>query len=599
MKVDVMQTQSRRRTKLPCPAGEVDPRSSILDPRSSMLHSRSAILAACATAALLYLGYFPVACGWLGWIALVPLLALVRSPARPRTVYLAAYLAGLLFFWPVLQWMRVADWRMYFTWAMLATYCAVYFPAGVWLLRRLDGATRLPLTVTLPLVWTGLEYVRAHLMTGFPWYFLGHTQHDWLPAIQIADLGGAYAVTFVVAAVNGLVFELLASRGRFRSWFALPAAAPRRPAAAWQAAAVAVLVAATLGYGVYRLGQEDFAAGPRVALVQGNLDQRIRNAASGGADEAARTMVRHYEDLSDLAAERRPDLIVWPETSYPGWWYEMPAGRPDRESRDLAALVARNWRTNVLLGLPAATREDRSAPELRYNSALLVCPDGTTAGRYDKMHRVPFGEFVPLRDWLPFMDRLAPYDFDYSIRAGEQWTHFPLGRYTFGALICYEDTDPYLARQYVAPGGEGAVDFLVNISNDGWFNGTSEHEEHLAVCRFRAVECRRSVVRAVNMGVSAVIDPNGRVLAPQATMHDDVHVWEVEAGASGLPPARWAEFKKTQGVLTAAVPIDRRPSLYAACGDWLPAGCWVALIACYTIGRGFGGPSRTGSATQP
>src|SRR5205823_1156060 len=157
MKVHVMQTQSRRPTLPPRPAGQVEAQPSILDPRSSILHSRSALLAACATAALLYLGYFPVACGWLGWVALVPLLALVRSPARPRVVYLAAYLAGLLFFGPVLQWMRVADWRMYFTWAMLATYCAVYFPAAVWLLRRLDRATRLPLTMTLPLVWTGLE----------------------------------------------------------------------------------------------------------------------------------------------------------------------------------------------------------------------------------------------------------------------------------------------------------------------------------------------------------------------------------------------------------------------------------------------------------
>src|SRR5262245_28132884 len=226
MKVRLMKAQSRRRTKPPRPAGEIDP-SSAPDRRSSVPAPRVPMLAAPAASLLRWLGYCPVACGWFGWVALVPLLALVRSAARPRAVYLAAYLAGLLFFWPVLQWMRVADWRMYFTWAMLATYCAAYFPAAVWLLRRLDRATPLPLTVTLPLVWTGLEYVRAHLMTGFPWYFLGHTQHDWLPAIQISDLGGAYAVTFVVAAVNGLVFELLTGRGWFRTLFALPAEAAR------------------------------------------------------------------------------------------------------------------------------------------------------------------------------------------------------------------------------------------------------------------------------------------------------------------------------------------------------------------------------------
>jgi apolipoprotein N-acyltransferase len=173
------------------------------------------------------------------------------------------------------------------------------------------------------------------------------------------------------------------------------------------------------------------------------------------------------------------------------------------------------------------------------------------------MHRVPFGEYVPLRDWLPWMNAFAPYDFDYSIRAGEHFTRFPLGAYRFGVVICYEDTDPYLARQYVRPGDEPAVDFLLNLSNDGWFNGTSEHEEHLAICRFRAVECRRSVARAVNMGISAVIDGNGRVTA--------------------LPGPTWAESKKVAGVVTATIPIDRRGSLYSLWGDWLPVACWLLL----------------------
>lgn len=143
------------------------------------------------------------------------------------------------------------------------------------------------------------------------------------------------------------------------------------------------------------------------------------------------------------------------------------------------------------------------------------------------------------------------------------------------------------------------MDFLVNVSNDGWFNGTAEHEEHLAVCRFRAVECRRSVLRAVNMGVSAVIDPNGRVLAPkllatgnfppsaseEGTEESDPNretfqIWEVPAeGAEALPPGRWQEFKKVAGVLTAVVPVDRRTSLYAAWGDWLPWACWLVLGA--------------------
>jgi apolipoprotein N-acyltransferase len=220
---------------------------------------------------------------------------------------------------------------------------------------------------------------------------------------------------------------------------------------------------------------------------------------------------------------------------------------------------------------------------LRYNSSVLILKDGTPAGRYAKMHLVPFGEYLPLRDSVPWMKALSPYDFDYSVTPGEKQTRFALGKYRFGMVICYEDSDPYLARQYARPeGGEPPVDFLVNTSNDGWFDGTSEHEEHLVVARFRAIECRRPLLRAVNMGISAVIDGNGRVLEPGTKWISinggKVPMWEVPAdGAAPLPLSRWHEFKKAPGVLTAVVPVDGRFSLYAAWGDWLPWTCWVAV----------------------
>jgi apolipoprotein N-acyltransferase len=531
------------------------------------------LVPALATGLLLWLSYFPLSCGWLGWVALVPLLCLVRTPARPWKIYLGAWLAGLVFFWASLQWMRVADYRMYATWAGLATACSAFFPAGIWFIRRLDRYTRLPLVFTVPVAWTALEFTRAHLFTGFPWYFLSHTQHAFLPMIQIADLGGAYTVTFVLAAGNALMFELLVTQGWFRVSFGLPSESSRtKPLVLLShAAAFVVLLAGTLAYGMWRLSQNDFTAGPVVALLQGNVDQRIRNAAT--ADQEAKeveTILRDYVELSDEAVSRqpRPALIVWPETSYPRYWAdklpevpasEVPPGwqRATAGSRQFAEDVARRWKTNVLLGLNVVAL-GRNEQLVRFNSALLVSDQGKVEGRYDKIHRVPFGEYVPLRDWLPWMNKFAPYDFDYSIRAGDQQTRFALGPYHFGVLICYEDTDPYLARQYGHAEGKGPpVDFLLNISNDGWFDGTSEHEEHLAICRFRAVECRRAVARAVNMGISAVIDPNGRIIA--------------------LPGASWKESKKVAAVLTATIPIDHRISLYALWGDWLPWGCWLVI----------------------
>jgi apolipoprotein N-acyltransferase len=467
----------------------------------------------------------------------------------------------------------------------------------------------------MPVAWIALEYLRGHLMSGFAWYYLGHSQHDFLPLIQVADVAGAYGVSFAVAAVNAVLFELLVLAPGFRRLIGLPDAAVRMPPRrlAWQALAVAGLLIGMLTYGAYRLGQDDFAAGPRVALIQGNLDQRIRNAVHSklGRDDAIRFMFDHYRTLCNqaMAQQPAPDLIVWPETSYPEEWLiaapEMP---PEHVPRDLHGIdwvaetdyswravvrkTAESWPTHVLLGIGARVLETDETMH-RYNSALLVRPDGQVGGRYGKIHRVPFGEYVPLREALPWMKTFAPYDNDYSLTPGRQLTRFALPAngqtYHFGVAICYEDTDPYLARQFAReddaepladrlhrwffdwgrpqfPVGTGqpAVDFLVNISNDGWFDGSCEHQEHLAICRFRAVECRRTVARAVNMGISAVIDGNGRLVA--------------------LPRPSWEGSKKVADVLTAAMPLDRRSSFYAAWGDWLPWTC--ALIIGMAVIRG-------------
>jgi apolipoprotein N-acyltransferase len=581
------------------------------------------LLPALFSAGLLWLCYFPVAWGWLGFVALVPLLCLVRSEGRARNIYWSAWAGGLLFFWPVLQWMRVADFRMYFTWAMLATYCSLYFPAAIYLIRKLDRGTSLPLVVTVPVVWTALEFLRSFLLTGFAWYYLGHTQHAFLPMIQIADVAGAYGVTFLLAAVNAWLFELLFSQAWFRQFFVLgfrfsvfsfrkenagqtvlpenrkPKTENRSSWLTIQGLAVFLAIAAALFYGFWRLNQEDFLPGPRVALLQGNIPQQIRNAADlANKAEAQLDINKHYLDLCRVALrqEPRPDLLVWPETSFPNRWYDVSAKLPPQKIpqewverganiQALIRLMAQTMKTNSLLGVNARVLNENGDSD-QFVSALLVTSDGNWDQRYDKIHRVPFGEFVPFKDWPligAVMNYFAPYEDGYEVRQGEHLTRFKLGKHHFGVLICFEDTDPFMARQYGRQDADGPpVDFLVNASNDGWFDGTSEHDEHLAICRFRAIECRRAVARSVNMGISAVIDSNGKVLQPRLFGHSGSYQsWEVveENGqVPELPPGRWSDFKKVPGVVGATIPIDSRVSLYAYLGDWLPWTC-LGVIA--------------------
>lgn len=548
------------------------------------------------TGALLWVCYFPVAWGWLAWVALVPLLGLVRSPARRRVVYLNAWIGGLVFCLATMQWMRVADPRMYFTWIFLAIYCSLYFPLALYLTRFLDRRTPVPLIVSVPVVWTALEFLRSTLGGGFSWYLLGHTQHSLLPLIQIADVTGAYGVSFAVAAVNALLFEILWSRPGLRGWIAGPDTSPRWGRLALLAQGLVVLaglVGSTV-YGFQQLGRDSMVPGPRIALIQGNLDQRLRNDSEIDRD-AARRVANHFIELSDLAARFHPDLIVWPETSYPDDFVIEADGSLSKHSRETARRMASRWQTNILVGLNVQQLDEEDRPR-RYNSAVLIDRKGQYGGRYDKIHRVPFGEYVPLRDWLPWMNNFAPYDFDYSVWPGQEYTRFRLvesaskRQFSFGGLICYEDTDGEVARPYGGGDGQAPVDFVLNISNDGWFDGTSEHDQHLAICRFRAVECRRCVARSVNMGISAIIDANGRVLRPEALPLPEAkfdaedHVWTVplrRGQMQELPESEWHQFKKVPGVLLAVISVDSRSSFYAVWGDWLPWTCWIVLGAAF------------------
>jgi apolipoprotein N-acyltransferase len=562
-------------------------------PRRSLPEALRVYAPPLATALLLWLSFFPVDWGWLGWVALVPLLTLIARP-DPRRVCWAAFLGGLLFALPALQWIRLASAPMYFAWIGLALVIGVQFALFVGVTRRLTLRAGVPLLLAAPVVWTFLEYLRANITIGFAWYYLGHTQHEFLAVIQLADLFGAYGVSFLVMLVNVALFQML------HAWWGAAGTqrcVPATVAASWLL--VAALVAAALGYGFWRLGQDTFEAGPRLALVQGNLPQYLKN--TNDPDTQARVN-RHFDDLAIQAArtEPKPDLIVWSETSFRDWWIRVapeliPVGSggmaywsagnnrfllpPElawpgvpaewqfehRRSGRILFDKARAWQVPTLLGLNARVLEP--AGDRKYNSALLVDAGGMELDRYDKIYILPFGEFIPLRATIPLMEWLSPYDHDYSIEAGTRYTVFTLPgerAYRFAVLICYEDSVPHLPPKFLRhPDGGQPPEFFINISNDGWFKGSSEHEQHFAVARFRAVECRRAVARAVNMGVTGIIDGNGRIVA--------------------LPGPTWADSKNRTAIVVANVPLDRRTSRYVDWGD-RPLGALWALVGLWWLG---------------
>jgi apolipoprotein N-acyltransferase len=530
---------------------------------------------------LLWASFFPLNLGPLAFVALVPWLALVRAEGVNRwRRYLAAFVGGLCFFVPALQWIRVAHPAMYASWIVMAVYCSLYFVLALYLLRRLDKLTGLPLAFTVPVVWVALDYCRAHFPTGFPilanvngqrligfgWYMLGYTQHATAPLIQLADLGGVYLVTALLAAFNGAVHDWMIRQAWLRRvLFGYPPDARigffREM---WVAASVTLALIASVAYGITRLQHPEFLEGPRVAALQGNLEQDVKM-------DNEKKLFGDYTELSRRAAARA-DLIVWPETCCPHPWSSFTGDATSDYSKGKVAELQREffekdtagvWKRPTLVGL--TTYEVDGGELFRYNSALMITPDLKVQGRYDKIHLVPFGEYVPCGETFPWLQTFTPYKGNYSCKPGERLTRFPLvvgnTEYTFGVLICYEDSEPLLARQYVT---SEPVDFLVNISNDGWFKGTEEHEQHLATCRFRAVECRRTVVRAVNMGISAFIDPDGKVYE--------------------LPGDSWSQSKRMEEVVVGKVKLDARGSYYAEYGDWLPGLCW-ALIAIAMLAR--------------
>lgn len=533
-----------------------------------------AVACGAAAGALLYAAFPPLDLPGLVWVALAPLLALVEWPGLSRRArYAGAWLGGLVFWVGSLVWIWELHPSAWLGWLTLGVYQSLFWPIFVFVARTVGRMTRAPLVVAAPLAWVAVDYVQAFLLSGFPWYYLAHAQFRNLPLIQVSDLFGAWAVTGLIVAANVAVLRVVeAARG-------LGDGSGRIGARLATPLAVAALLAATFGYGAWRLGTSRFEPGPRVALLQSNLRQALKQSLD------SEKILEMYAALITDAFERggggapgAVDLYLWPETSFPYGYVRIEPGLAgaagEAAARQLnAETTLADWQERErfvreqlnawvdVVGSPMLIGtllfELTSGGATRTNVALWLDPGGAEPRIYRKLHLVPFGEYIPLLDVVPWIRRLAPYDERTTPRLiggdGPRW--FDSRGVRYAPTICFEDTLPHLSRRFFTEVPDGKEpDVILDQSNDGWFNGSAEHDMHLASAVFRAVELRAPLARAVNMGYSAAVDGDGRIIALQP--------------------------KKTEGSPVVALPLDGRSSLYIRIGDLIAQVCViVAFVA--------------------
>jgi apolipoprotein N-acyltransferase len=533
---------------------------------------------ALGSALLLILAFPSFNQAWCAWVALVPWLVALRA-WRPAEAFRWSWLTGVVFFLGSMWWMIVlrafAGPMALVGWIVLCAYLALFFGLFGWGVVAAGGLTRqdhrpiggraLPswwgrwlFLLWVPALWVALEYARSHVLSGFGWNLLAYSQTPWVAMIQLADVTGAWGVSCVIVLVNVAIAEVVAA-----------GMASRLREALLPVGCAAGVVGAVLAYGIWRMPQVAGAETARVAVVQGNIPQQQK------WDEAFREpILERYETLTREAAAGHPQLIVWPETAVPGY-----LGLEEPLTQRLAHL-AREVATPLLIGAPMARRQ---GPIWRAtNSAALISPErGFTGQRYDKLRLVPFGEFVPFERSLPWLREVLPAIGDFV--PGRAPTVFTLTTAAevaapsvtgarrpapdpavspassdptppFGALICFEDIFPDLARRFVREGAR----LLLVITNDAWFGPTAAAYQHAQASTFRAVELRVPVARAANTGWSGCMDPTGR-------WRERVQ----EAAGRELFVAGWQTCELTLG------PAQ---SLYVAWGDWLALLCVAGAV---------------------
>jgi apolipoprotein N-acyltransferase len=446
------------------------------------------------------------------WIALAPLLVALSPPEsripNPESLshslmraFTLGLTTGIVFFTGTLYWITrtisvyggLQVWVAVLVNAALIAYLSLFPAIFAVVMRRLVFSLGARALMAAPLVWVTTELGRTHLFTGFPWVLLGYSQVTMLPIAQLASIFGVYGVSALVASVSAAAALVVAGRvGRGGQ----VGQVGRVGQVGWEVASVAAAVLLVAVWGSLRAAKAELTrAGEliQVGLIQGNVDQ----GEKWNADRAA-AILQRYLSMTRQAVGEGAELVLWPESSTPFFFEE------DREGAERVRTLARQARVPILLG---SDQIERGRPDKYYNSAFLVRADGTTAGVYRKMHLVPLGEYVPVKQLFFFAAPLVEAAGDFS--PGIQAVLLPVDGHLISTAICYEVVYPDLVRRFVAGGSE----LLTTITNDAWFGRTSAPYQHFAQASMRAIENGRYLVRSANTGISGIVDPYGRILA--------------------------------------------------------------------------------------
>lgn len=468
--------------------------------------------------------------GILAWIALVPLY-LVLAKAGVKRSFRLGFVYGLVHFGTSLYWIFIALHKYgeapvplaLFTLGLAVAIEAVFPAVACVLAVSIARAKRgVPLSVSFILSWVVFEFFRTYLpFGGFAWANMVYSQRSFLTLLQSLDLTGVYGPLFLLLmanAVGGEVALRCRDSGRY-----LPVK---------MAAIFGVLLVVTLTYGHFRSGQVSRfmqkAETIKISLIQGNIPQEEK-----WLEEKIEEIIARHLVLTEESEKGSPDLVIWPEAAFPA---VIPPGILQVEE-------LKGVKTPLLMGvvtyegvIPEHWPPKREDHFSLHNSAVLLEPGGFIADRYHKVHLVPMGEYVPLENVFSFMGRIVPAMSSFS--PGEGWYLMNLENYKFGVTICYEDLFPEISRSFTRQG----ADFLVNLTNDGWYENSSAVFQHLDFSRFRAIENRRAMVRATNTGRTAFFSPTGEITASLPAFEEAIVEAPVPIGGPGSFYTRFGDL---------------------------------------------------------